>query len=601
MSPLPARIRHSAQAFVATPLWQTALIFVGGFLAIAPSLGGGWLWDDGQQVTENVALRSVDGLWRIWLAPAESDYFPLKSTILWGLWHLWGPVPLGYRLFSLCCHLASALLVWRLLEAVGLRWAWLGGMLFAVHPLTVESVAWISELKNTLSLPFVLAAMLLYIRYDETLRSTTLAGAILLFLAAMLCKSSVVMLPAVLLLYCWWKRGSLSRRDIVRVIPFGIISLVLGCVTICFQNSRAIGDNPIPSLGVFARATGAGTNAWFYVGKFLFPTGLSPIYPQWSVASPSIWQLLSLPALLVVLYICWRQRRGWGRHALLGLGFYLLNVLPVLGILKMSFMAFSWVSDHFVYLPMIGLVGLAVAGLEGACSRLPERWRRTEYVAIGGLVAVLVTLSGAHAAIFRSKEAMWTATLRVNPVCFAAHNDLGAVCADEGRLPEAMTHIQEALRIRPSYARARINLGLVLKKAGHLDEAMAEFREAQALNPRLLEAHVNAGGILLAKKDLPGAAKEFRDALAMDPYCVSAYNNLGIISMLQGRTDDAFREFQIALGIDPLNDDAHCNLGIALAQTGKPEDAQKELRKALAINPANPHARAALEALVGKP
>jgi len=576
---------------------KAVLIFVAGYLAVAPSLGGGWLWDDSDQVTANMMLRSTHGLWRIWFAPVEDDYYPLKSTVLWGLWHLWGPSPMGYRLFSLFCHLASALLIWRLFASVGLRWGWLGGLFFAVHPLTVESVAWISEIKNTLSLPFLLAAMLCFIDYDNTRHGRALTWAVLCFLAAMLCKSSVVMLPAVLLLYCWWKRGAISRRDLVSALPFAVISLVLGCVTIWFQHTRAIGDNPIPHMGLLARFGAAGMNIWFYLGKTAFPSGLSPLYPQWSVDPPGMWQLLSLPALFALLWWCWTRRAGWGRHVLFGFGFFLLNLLPVLGLLKMSFMAFSWVSDHFVYLPMIGLIGLAVAAAEIGYRRLPKLWRTAELTIIGALVVLLVSLSSAHAAIFRNKESLWTATLRIHPDSVAAHNSLGAVYVDEGRLPEAMEQIHEALRLRPAYAPARNNLGLALRKAGHFEEALAEFREALRLDPLMVAAHNNAGDILLAQKQLPEAAKEFRQAIAVDHNCTSAHNNLGIILMLQGQSPDALREFQVALTIDPSNDEAHGNLGIALAQTGRKEDALRELHKALKINPRNASAQAALAAL----
>lgn len=578
-------------------IFKVFAILVLGTLAVAPALGGTWLWDDDQQVTENMALRSVSGLWKIWFASMENDYFPLKSSVLWGLWHLWGPLPMGYRLFSLSCHLVSALLIWKLFTRINLKWGWLGGLLFVVHPLTVESVAWISEIKNTLSLPFLLMAMLLYIDYDDSRRGRRLAGSLLSFLAAMLCKSSVVMFPGVLLLYSWWKHGRISRRDFLLAVPFATISLVLGIVTIWFQNARAIGGSSIPELGLVARLAGAGTNTWFYLGKFLFPLDLSPIYPQWEIDPPSVWQLLSLPLLGMLFWWCWKMRTGWGRHAILGLGFFLLNILPVLGLLNMSFMNFSWVSDHFVYLPMIGLIGLGVAMAETVSCRLPPSWRMIEYFTLGGLIFVLLALSSSHATIFRDKTTMWTATLRANPKAYAAHNDLGAVYLKEGRLSEALAEIEEALRIRPEHARARINLGRVLTEAGRLEEALAEFREALRLEPRMVVARHNIGHVFLLQKKYAEADREFRFVISRDPYCAAAHSNLGIILALDGSTAQASEAFRTAISIDPTNDEAHRNLGVVLAQEGHSDGAREEFQKALKINPRNAGAEEGLRIL----
>jgi Flp pilus assembly protein TadD len=570
-------------------LLQCMAIFLVGFLAVSPSLDGGWLWDDDQQISANLNLRDLDGLRRIWTEPSESDYYPVKSLIAWGLWQLWGPVPTGYRVFNLVCHLTGALLIWRLLGRLGLRWGWLGGLLFAAHPLTVESVAWISQIKNTVSLPFLLLAMLGYIDYDERRRSGRLVGAVLFFLAAMLSKSSVVMFPAVALLYCWWKRGTLDRRDILSVLPFAGISLIFGCVTIWFQNTRAIGEYPIPDLGWVARLAGAGVNAWFYLVQFFLPVGLSPIYPHWKIDPPAAWQLLTVPAFAILFRWFWTRRAGWGRHAVLGLGFFLLNLLPVLGLQPMAFMAFSWVSDHFVYLPMIGLIGLVVAGAEAAYRRLRNPWKNAEITLLGAVVVILTTLSHAHAAVFRNAEALWTRAVERYPESAPALNSLGAAQLEQERVFEALANIGEALKRRADFPEARNNLGLALWKLGRKDEALVQFREALRLKPWLASAHFNAGSLVLEESEtdpsrLPEAIAHLEDATKLHPAHTGARSALGLALMMAGRPEEAAAELQKARELAPWKVEIHNNFGKLFLQQGDAPEAEKHFRRAIALD-----------------
>jgi protein O-mannosyl-transferase len=334
----------------------------GDELVYAPALGGDWFGTmTGWSATiSNCAL--LGGLGNIWLTATASDYWPLSWTALWVQWHLWGPFPFGYHVVNLVLHLANGFLVWHLLSRLGLRWAWLGGLLFVIHPLAVESVAWVSELKNTLSLLFFLLSLLAWIDQDNGkggyLRS------LLYYLAALLSKTSVIMLPVVFLLYGWWKHGRIARRDFRKTIPFFAVALLLGLATLHFQANSTPEGAAIGARGLLARLDGAGVDIFFYLGKFLRPSPLMPIYPRWPLDPPSWPQLVTLPLLILIFLGLWMRRRGWGRHALLGFGFFVLNLLPVLGLVDMTYLTFSWVADHFVYLSIIGLIGVVVAGLE---------------------------------------------------------------------------------------------------------------------------------------------------------------------------------------------------------------------------------------------
>ena len=228
---------------------QAVGILVIGTAVFWPALHGTWVWDDQPEVIINNLLRDPDGWWKFWIAPPTHDFFPLKSTLQWLLWQAWQDNALGFHVITLGLHLLSALLLVRLLRQLGLRHAWLGGLLFAIHPVVVESVAWIAELKNTSSLPPLLLAMSAYIEYDARRRKRDYCLALLWFLAAMLCKTSVVMLPAVLLLYAWWKRGRIGRDDIKASVPFFAVALALGLVTVWYQRYHSIGPEPLPMVG----------------------------------------------------------------------------------------------------------------------------------------------------------------------------------------------------------------------------------------------------------------------------------------------------------------------------------------------------------------
>jgi hypothetical protein len=339
---------------------RAALIVLLGIGIYGPALHGGWVWDDLTEIPQNGVLSDPHGLAKIWVGSAGPDYFPLKTSVQWVLWRAWGENVFGYHLVSLGLHLLGAFLFWRLLQKLGLRLAWLGGLFFVVHPLVVESVAWIAELKNTLSLVFLLEAMLAYVRFEEGAsgaRRRPYALALVCFALALLSKSSVVMFPFVLLIYAWWRRGRVARRDLAAAAPFFGLSLLLGLVTVFFQYHRALAVWTIPLGGPASHLAVAGTSLAFYFWKCLVPLGLHPMYRQWSVLPPTPAQFLPWLALAALVAGIWYRRAAWGRPVALGLGFFVLNLVPVLGFLPMSYLHISWVADHFVYLPLLGLIG----------------------------------------------------------------------------------------------------------------------------------------------------------------------------------------------------------------------------------------------------
>lgn len=293
-------------------LLQALLIVGASFWVFWPVLHGDWIWDDPFLIVQSTLIHDPAGLWKIWFQPNRLvDYQPITVSVEWIEWRLWGYETLGYHLANIILHVSGALLVWRLFSKLGLRLAWLGGLIFAIHPLQVESVAWISEIKNVLSLPPFLLAMCAWIDYKERRQKADYFLALGWFLVAMLCKTTMVMFPLVILLYAWWKQGLIGWSNLKISAPFFIISLILGLITIWFSHNDPDG-RVIPMGGFFSRLACIGITISFYFSKFFLPVKLIPIYPPWSVDPPLPVQFLLWPLLGGIIYWFWGKRESWG-------------------------------------------------------------------------------------------------------------------------------------------------------------------------------------------------------------------------------------------------------------------------------------------------
>ena len=526
---------------MANPNWKlllprALLIIAAGFWIYWPALHGGWLMDDVNYITGNSLLRDTDGLWKIWFEPGSFiEYYPLKATVEWIEWHLYGSETFGYHLTNVVLHIVNALLVWRLLAKLGLRLAWLGGLIFALHPVMVESVAWISELKNTLSLLPFLLAMGAWIDFDERRSRRDYALALGLFLIAMLCKISMAPFPVVILLHAWWKRGRIGWSDLKASAPFFVIALTLGVISLYtaswFQQHYMVLQE-VPMGGFFSRLACAGLVLTHYLLNCLWPVDLMPIYPRWKVDPPSFPQFLAWPILAGLFSWSWIKRREWGRHVLFGFGFFVLNLMPFLGFKTISYMGFTWVMDHFLYLPILGLIGLVVAGLEGIERRLSPVLRFFGIALVLIVLTLLAVASRSYAKIFLSEETYSTYAVEQNPGAWTAHNDLGVTLSDAGRLSAAIGHFKEALRLKPDYVDARYNLGNALLSAGRYPEAIAQYEQLLQVQPNYPKAHNNMGVTFAQMGRIPEAIEQFRAELQLYPNDAQTQDNLAKVESL---------------------------------------------------------------------
>ena len=553
-----------------------------------PALHGGWLWDDDRLITENPQLNDLNGLWNTWFKPgSQVDYYPIEQTVLWIEWQLWHNDTLWFHAITLAFHLGSALLVWRLFHKMGLRLAWLGGLLFAIHPVQVESVAWLAELKNTLSLPPLLLAMCFYLEYEERHKISAYLWALGLFCVALLCKMTVVMFPVVILLHAWWKRGRIVWNDWKRSAPFFGFSLAAGLITILSgvwnMQFGHLDAGDIPAGGFPSRLVLAGQEIAFYFSKSVLPVELLPVYPKWNVDPASPAQYLPWLVLGGVIYGLWIKRLGWGRHALFGLGFFLINLAPCPGFIPAPNMGYAWTMDHFLYLPVIGLIGLAVAALGQIKKQLSPAFRHLGLVTVALVMILLSWVSRSYAALYLNSETLWTYELQHNPEAYPAYNNLGLASYQAGRLSEAIQEFEATLRIKPDYARAHYNLGFTLFEAGQPTEAIAQYQQALRIKPADVITLYNLGYTFQKTNRLPEAIEQYEEALRIKPDYAEAHNNLGNALRQTGRLPEAIDHFETALRIKPNYTDAHYNDALALYQVGRVPEAIAQFQETLRL------------------
>jgi tetratricopeptide (TPR) repeat protein len=550
LSPTPAR-RSPKDDYLL--ILRAAVIIVLGILIYAPALNGDWLWDDRDLIADNTLIRDSDGLWKIWLQPSVMfDFLPLKISVEWIEWRLFGEDTLGYHLVSLALHLTSVFLLWRLFFKLGLRFAWIGALIFLVHPVQVESVAWIAELKNTLSLPFFLLAMIAWIDFDARGKRGDYALALGMFLLAMLSKPAMVMFPCVILLYAWWRRGRVGTKDLLQSVAFFAISLGVGLATVSWLG-KTVGEQHVILGGPLSRLACAGLSLAFYFSKCVLPVDLMTIYPLWKIDPPQPLQFLPWPILAAVLWYLWTQRASWGRHALLGLGFFLINLVPFIGLNAGSYMNYSWVMDHLLYIPIIGLVGLATAAAGQVAAQLTPLPQRIGAIVLAVLLGLMAWASHGYAALYTSLEALWGHNVELNPTAALPHNDLGVAYARKGRLAEATMQFQIAASLDPRYVDARHNLALEFMNAGRAAEALPVLQSVLSMQPDNPESHYNLGTDLSQLGRDAEAIPEFQRCLALNPGYLPAYNNLAISLAHVKRLDDAIVTAQAGLKIAPTD------------------------------------------------
>jgi tetratricopeptide (TPR) repeat protein len=532
--------------------WRTlaafALLVFATVLVYSPALHGGLLWDDAGFVTAPNA-RSLPGLYRIWLdyIHAASVHYPLLHSFFWIESRLWDDQQLGYHLANLLLHLTAAGLVYLNLRKLQIPGAALAAAVFALHPLQVESAAWISEQKNTLSAVFYLGALLVYLRFDETRKASLYALALGLFGMALLSKTVTATLPAGILVIFWWKRGTVSwRRDVLPLVPFLVVGAAAGSFTAWVEQNVFGAEGEPYDLSLVQRGLLAGRVIWFYVGKLVWPANLIFMYPRWQVDASVWWQWLFPLAALSVLIALWLVRGRW-RAPLAAWLFFVGTLFPALGFFNVYPFRYSFVADHFQYLAGLGLIVPAAAALAMARARLPRRVQPLGSVAGVVLLGTLGVLTWRQSHMYANIETLWRTTIDRNPGCWMAYNNLGTVLQRSQRIPEAIALYEQALRIKPNHGPAHNNLGAALLATQRPGEAIEQFQQALSLMPGDADTHNNLGAALFRAGRFDEAIEQYQEGIRLKPSYAKAYANLAFAYAATGRSDEAIATAQKCL------------------------------------------------------
>ena len=524
-------------------------------LVYRPAWHGGFIWDDDRYVVHNGLLTAQDGLRRIWFSlDAPSQYFPLAYTILRIERSLWDLNPVGYHWVNILLHLGNALLVWCILARLKVPGASLAAAIFALHPVQVESVAWISELKNVLMGFFFLLTLLTWIEYVDARhkhRRILYVAALLFYLLALSAKATACTLPAALLLILWLEKKPIGRRSLLEITPFVILALGIGLVTVWWEKYHQ-GTRMLVSLGPIERLLIASRAVWFYLGKILWPSNLTFIYPQWPIDATNpvaySWLIAVAVAVVIILY----GRLFFGRSVEVAALFFVTTLGPLLGFIMLYTFRYTFVADHYQYLASIGPIALASAGLM-TLSRSSKtlQWP----VVAGGFVifAFLSLLTWRQSATYRDLETLWRTTIAKNPDCWMAYNNLGVVQFEKGDIEDAIERYQQSLRLHPDYPEAHYNLGSALLQKGDADEAIRQCEEALKIQPNEPDAHIVLGNAFMAKQDVDRAIAHYVQALHLRPDDSNAHYNLGTALKQKGDVERAAREYEKARESEPRN------------------------------------------------
>lgn len=594
-------------------------------VSYGPAITAGFIWDDDDYVTENPLLHDADGLRRIWTTTETPQYYPLVFTTFWAEYQLWGNNPAGYHLVNILLHALNAFLIGQILWTLGVRGAWWVALVFAAHPVHVESVAWITERKNVLSALFYLLAFVAYLDFDRSGRRRFYALALITFLAAMLSKTVAASFPFALGLALLWQHKGIGRSDLLRLVPFLVLAVTLPLITVQMEGSMVETVLADFDFSWFQRFSIAGHALLFYPLKILFPYPLTFNYPRWEMDAGILalgWPIVLALAVAAVVAASWRR----GHHGfVLAAAFYVVTISPALGFLDVYPFRYSFVADHFQYMASIGVLILVVQGVAMWVDRAgPKLGVPAARLGTGvGIVSVILlsAMTWNQARAYRDLPTLWKHTIERNPDSWLAHNNLGLLYYEEENHEAALEHLDRAIASKPRSVESYTARGLVHAKLGDTDRAVADFDRAVELDPAYPQARLNRGNFYLdigryqqAIVDLAlfaegnpdylpalrslararSAAGLHARALVDFDVIVSrspdheAFLNRGVARINAGRHEEAVEDLSRAIALNPGSADAHANRAFALVRLQRPDSALADFDRAIALDPARP-------------
>jgi protein O-mannosyl-transferase len=586
---MPAKqIVHRSQSAFHWPsigrdrLIGSALIAALVLVTYWPAVGGSWILDDELLVSNNQLVHAPDGLYRMWFSSEPTDYWPLTTTTFWLEWRLWGDNPACFHVVNLALHIVDCLLLWQILTRLKIPGAFLATLVFAAHPVNVESVAWISQRKNVLAMLFYLLSVLWYLKADENrlFLKRWYWLSLMACLLAMLSKGSVAVLPLILLLLAWWRRP-LTKSDYARIAPFLLICGLLTCVNIWFQTHGA--ETVFRKISAIDRILGAAGVVWFYLAKAVLPVQLRFFYPQWEISANNFLWWLPLAAAIGVTLLLWSRRKSaWGRPSFAAWLYFCICLIPVMGFTDVGYMQYSLVADHYQHLAIIGPIALAAAAWSVWNRRSQAAQKFWPYAAAIVVVGCLSWGTIEQSDLYRQADALFESSLSYS---WLANDNLAKDSIHRGQPEQALAYYRQSLQLNPDNGGTEADMSLALWMLGRDDEALKHAGRAVELNPNSAAAHNQLGLALKHSGQLTAAVEQYREAIRLDGRYAIAFNNLGIALQELGKRDEAIENYQAALQVNPDYADAHNNLGLAFAVQNRMNEALTQYREAVRSDP----------------
>jgi len=583
-------------------------------VAYAYTVRCGWIWDDDSYVTGNALLTEDGGLAKIWFEPSASpQYYPAVFTSFWVEARLWDQDPTGYHVVNVLLHALCALLWWRVLRAVKLPGAWMAAAVFALHPVHVESVAWVTERKNVLSGVFYVMSLLAWLRFcsleDDRSPQRRHWGwygfALIFFVLALLSKSVTATLPAVIVLGLWWKRGSLraiGRRDAVALVPMFVVGIGMGLHTAAMERAHVGATGATWDFTFVERCLIAGRAVCSYAKTIAWPSELVFIYPRWTIDAAAWWQWMYPLGVVAVVFSLWLLRHRIGRGPVTGVLFFLGTLFPALGFFNVFPMRYSFVADHFQYLASMGLIALASA----VVATIAAQQRAVTAAVCAVLLIGLGARTWAQTHMYKDAETLWAVTLEKNPDAWIACVNLGQIRHQAGRYEEAMALYERAIELDEEVPEAWRNIGELLRHTGKLEGAVVALRRAYELVPAnadgamsMAVASVELGDKVVAR-DGARAAELYRNALEVLREDAGLHNKLGRVLGEAADLEGASRHFARAVELKPNDASLRYNLAMTLAQRGALEEALHQAQVGRELEPEGARFGKLIEGIKGK-
>jgi len=503
-------------------------IIVACLVAYIPAMKAGFIWDDDLYVTNNPLLTAPDGLYRIWFSRAvPSQYFPLTYTTFWVEHRLWGLDPMGYHVVNVMIHIINALLLWLVLRRLSIPGAWFASAVFALHPVQVESVAWITERKNVLMLFFSLLTVLCWLEFvlgSKSGRKAILfyAGSLFLYALALFSKATACTLPLALILILWLKRTPLTLKRWLQVVPYVVMGIGMGLFVMWWEKHHQgtglvnLGLNPAARLLIAGRAL------WFYLWKLFWPVNLAFSYPRWHIDPTEIWQYAWPAASILAIACVWLWRKRLGRGTVTAILFFVAMLFPMLGFFSLFTFVYTFVADHYQYAAGIGPVALVAAGGALILRRTGSNVRVIVLSAAGVLLFVLSVLTWRQSQIYTNTTTLWQDTLNKNPDSWLAHGQISKMLFEQGKFIEAKPHLEQAIKFSSYmktvdpivYAAFVYDMGIVFEEQGRLDDAISHYQKALDISESSA-AHYRLARLLANQGKVEQSRPHFLRALEM--------------------------------------------------------------------------------------